>query len=588
VTAQDWQWNTKGRVIAVSDIHGAYDEFISLLKGTQLIDEAGHWHGETNHLVIVGDVLDRGAASRDVLALIMRLEKEAEQSGGKVHLVLGNHEIMNLVGDLRYVAVEEYARYVDEESPADREEEFQRFQKLEKNGDLPGGAMLAQFEQMHPPGFFGHSKLFSREGDFGKWLLKRPVIIKINESIFVHGGLSQAMQGKSANEINRLHHDMLLDYVAGREYFVNKGILGAATNFFEQPHLIKNTLEAGRAEKAISPEDLETTKSLFAAYRSEIFADDSPTWYRGNVGCSDAIEQDRLQVLLESLGAKRLVIGHSPTPSRSIESRFNGMLIKIDTGMLKSRYRGQASAIVISGDKIVPYYAEQPAKNSIITQSHGMGAMTDPDLEQALRMAPISKSYSGQDKFTRLTIDYEGTQIEALFIAAKSKKRGKVNLPGAAAYRLDRHLGIDMTPVTVQRNVNGDNGTVTLNLEKLIDDDQRLARQLGDAWCPLKDQFNMMYMFDTLVHNKGRKRTEMRYITNDMKLLLTDNEKTLGTQRSVPRYLKSAPVLIPVNLKKQLQALNESSLETLLGDVLDEKRRKAILSRRDLLLKTSN
>jgi len=101
VTAKDWQWKTTGRVIAMSDIHGALDDFVTVLKGVQLIDDARNWTGGIDHLVIVGDVLDRGAASRDVLALIMRLESEAEQAGGMVHLVLGNHEIMNLVGDLR-------------------------------------------------------------------------------------------------------------------------------------------------------------------------------------------------------------------------------------------------------------------------------------------------------------------------------------------------------------------------------------------------------------------------------------------------------------------------------------------------------
>ena len=65
VTANNAQWNTEGRVIAVSDIHGAFDEFMTLLTGAQLINDDGHWTGNTDHLVIVGDVLDRGAASRE-------------------------------------------------------------------------------------------------------------------------------------------------------------------------------------------------------------------------------------------------------------------------------------------------------------------------------------------------------------------------------------------------------------------------------------------------------------------------------------------------------------------------------------------
>ncbi len=103
VYADQWRWNNVERVVAIADIHGAYDEFVHLLKATELIDEELRWTGARTHLVIVGDVLDRGAGSRGALELIIRLEQEAAGTDGRVHLVLGNHEIMNLVGDLAYM-----------------------------------------------------------------------------------------------------------------------------------------------------------------------------------------------------------------------------------------------------------------------------------------------------------------------------------------------------------------------------------------------------------------------------------------------------------------------------------------------------
>ena len=79
----------------------------------------------------------------------------------------------------------------------------------------------------------------------------------------------------------------------------------------------------------------------------------------------------------------------------------------------------------------------------------------------------------------------------------------------------------------------------------------------------------------------------MRYVSNDLKLMLSENGNTLGTSRRAPSYLKSVPVSISADLKSQLQAMNLQMLEELLGDVLDAKRRKAILARRDMLLERS-
>ena len=595
VTANNAQWNTAGRVIAVSDIHGAFDEFVTLLAGTQLIDDDGHWTGNSDHLVIVGDVLDRGAASRDVLEMIMRLETEAKQAGGMVHMVLGNHEIMNLVGDLRYVAVAEYARYTDVEDPKHRSAGLQKFKSLQSNKQISAAVVLEEFKHLHPPGFFGHSRLFSAEGALGKWLLTRPVIIKVNDSVFVHGGLSPSMLGKSPDEINHLHHKALKEFVSSREYFVTKGILGAATNFFDQADLIKPLLEAKDAQETVSQKDLETAKRLINAYRSDIFDSNSPTWYRGNIGCSTAIEQSRLRLLLQNLDARRLVVGHTPTSSRTIESRFNGMLIRVDTGILNSHYHGQPSATIIQGDKVTAYYPYNPTDESISTQARRVGPrpgninLTDMELERVLSTAAIISNIEIEgDDSTLVTIDYDGHAIEARFTVGRSKKRSAAVLPEVAAYRLDRHLGLEMIPVAVARNVDGESGVIRLITDKLIDEDQRMARQLGgSAWCSLKDQFNMMYMFDILLHNKGRQRNAMRYTLNDMRLILTNNENALGVERGAPRYLKSMIVAVPDLLKSQLQQIDARILEDMLADVLDSKRRKAILSRRNLLLKQS-
>ncbi len=90
-------------VVAIGDVHGDFDDFVTILQKAGLIDEQHHWTGGKTTFVQVGDLLDRGPKPRDVMDLMMSLEKEAPKAGGRIVGLLGNHEMMNIMGDLRYV-----------------------------------------------------------------------------------------------------------------------------------------------------------------------------------------------------------------------------------------------------------------------------------------------------------------------------------------------------------------------------------------------------------------------------------------------------------------------------------------------------
>ena len=91
--------STSERVVAIGDVHGAYEEFTGILRMAGLLDQRDRWSGGRAHLVQTGDVLDRGADSRKVIDLLRRLEREAAGAGGAVHALLGNHEFTRQVGD---------------------------------------------------------------------------------------------------------------------------------------------------------------------------------------------------------------------------------------------------------------------------------------------------------------------------------------------------------------------------------------------------------------------------------------------------------------------------------------------------------
>ena len=214
-TAEQYTWADVPRIVAVSDPHGAFDAMVGTLENAEVIDSDRDWPGGDTHLVITGDLTDRGADSRKVMDLVMHLEEQAIAAGGMVHLLLGNHEVMNLVGDLRYVAPGEYAAFAEDESDEERERWFRIFIAQQLNiGEPDEEALRAEFNKERPPGFFGHRQAFSSEGKYGKWLMDKPLMIVVNGNAFVHGGLPPLVAELGLDGLNEILGSQVSEYVA--------------------------------------------------------------------------------------------------------------------------------------------------------------------------------------------------------------------------------------------------------------------------------------------------------------------------------------------------------------------------------------
>ncbi len=149
------------KFVAISDIHGQYDLFQVLMKEHKIIDEDDNWIYGDGHLVIVGDVFDRGDQVTETLWALYKLEKQAKAAGGKVHVLLGNHELMILHGDIRYI----HPKY--------------RF----------------------TTGSFGieYPKLYDENTVLGRWLRSKNISTVINGIGFVHGGFSKSVIDKESS-----------------------------------------------------------------------------------------------------------------------------------------------------------------------------------------------------------------------------------------------------------------------------------------------------------------------------------------------------------------------------------------------------
>jgi len=145
-------WGKPKRALVISDIEGNFAALRKLLVANKVIDENFNWTFGEGHLLFIGDFVDRGKQQTEVLWLIYSLEDKAKAAGGYVHYVLGNHEIMNLSGDLRYLD--------------------------------PKYFKAAQLMNQH------YVELLGDKTELGRWLRTKNVAEKIGDILYVHGGIS--------------------------------------------------------------------------------------------------------------------------------------------------------------------------------------------------------------------------------------------------------------------------------------------------------------------------------------------------------------------------------------------------------------
>lgn len=575
--AEPFRFDNEHGIVALSDIHGAYGAFVRALREAKVIDESDHWQAGARQLVITGDLTDRGPDSRAAMDLLMRLEEEAAEAGGRVHVLLGNHEVMNLVGDLRYVSAGEYAAFADDETEAERATWRQRFVERAASG-ASTETLVAQFERAHPPGFFAHRRAFRPDGRYGAWLLGKPFVIVVGDTAFVHGGLSPAVGQRGLEGINGPLGRELRDYVNALATLTDAGILlpGDPRHTHRQ---IVNALPADAGRSAA------VTGAIATILRDEepsVHDPDGPVWYRGHAGCPALLEAGRLDTALAGVGAGRIVIGHTPTANRRVVGRLDARIVEIDTGMLTSYYRGSAHALLLGpgAPAVVDETGARPAIDAD-PRPDSAGALALDDVLRLLAEGRVELGERGVDGSVAARVSEGGTQLAARFHPGRSRRADNE----LAAWHLDRLLGVGLVPPTVVREVDGKDGALQLVPDNALNEAERAQVQAGGAaWCPLPQQWAAMYVFDTLIGKERRAQQEILYDRENFKLFVSGHADAFGTGRGLPRYLEGAELDVTTAWRDALATLTEDSLDAAVGEWLGRRQQRALLRRRDELV----
>jgi hypothetical protein len=242
------------RIMAISDIHGEFDPLVDFLRTAGVVDDALRWTWGDGHLVIDGDTFDRGDKVTECLWLFYRLEQEARAAGGRAHFLLGNHETMVLRRDLRYVN----SKYRDGIVRRTR----------------------IYYDELHGP-----------DMELGRWLRTRHTVVKVNDVLFVHGGMPPDLveRGMSLTQIN----------------------------------------DMARANLDLRSYEVAFRDSIKAFYGH---TPSGPFWYRGYHRAQEnrypQATDEEIDATLAAYGASAIVVGH--TEIDQIESLYGGRVYGID------------------------------------------------------------------------------------------------------------------------------------------------------------------------------------------------------------------------------------------------------------------
>lgn len=259
-----------------SDLHGQYDLSIELLQNNKIIDSDTNWNFGNGHLVIVGDIFDRGPKVNELLWLVYKLEQQAIAQGGRVHYLLGNHEYMILHGDRRYL----HDNYILTEKVLEKE----------------------------------YQELYDTNTVLGRWLRSKNTIVRINNKVFVHGGVS-----KKFIEQNDFSLEIIND-------------------------IMRKSID--RKKKEMKETDFYKT----------YYGKKSLIWYRGYF--NDDLKDEEIDEILELVHTDHVVVGHCS--QKTVVKLYDGKIYGVDSSIKKGEY---GEMIFINGNKFTRKTLEGKTKD---------------------------------------------------------------------------------------------------------------------------------------------------------------------------------------------------------------------------------
>lgn len=568
-------WTGVDRVVAVADLHGDYDRFVFILTqpGVGVLDAELHWVAGKTHLVQLGDIMDRGPDARKIFDLLIRLEKEAAAVGGMVHVLIGNHEEMNITGISldypNYVTVKQFVDFLPESYRKTKEAEYlktlspgERKTAEESGLDVATNENLASFWReilVRRDPEARKSYVLGFNDAYGDWLLQKNVIIKINDVIFVHGGVSEAFSKWPLREINT--------------------VMRTELEFFQ-----------GR---------MRDPQQFRHPFKPRIVYDpDSPLWYRGLAKGSEESARSGVDRILANLGARAMVIGHnffrfdsgsSPIIEKKNVARFQDRIWIMDTGISGS-YGGIPSALIYDKGEFRVWGETEEVAARTAVKLPPPKVLSTKEMEDFLRTASVvgrGPGPGGRTDAWRLTLEAGGEVRTALFKYIDRRRPDpladsyKYEL---AAYALDKYLALGYVPPIVEYRVDEIPGALQIFVGNTISEADRKEKNL-----PPKDPAAFekavadLLVFQNLVYDDCQNERDTLISRDDGKIYRVDfSEAFVPKKDDVPHCgIRKCSRL----LYRKLLAWDDKVVADYLGRYLNEEEIRALNARRELVVR---
>jgi Calcineurin-like phosphoesterase len=565
-------WTGVDRIVAVADLHGDYDKFVFILSSptVRILDEELHWMAGRTHLVQLGDIMDRGNDAKKILDLLIRLEKEAAEVGGMVHTLLGNHEEMNITGIALdypgYVTVPQFVDFLPDDFRKARMADFlnslppdQRKQAEENGSDLAAHPALVDFWRRLLLNNSDARAAYVRgfNDAYGDWLIKQNAVIKIDDVVFVHGGINEAFSKWPLREINTLMRTEL----------------GYFQGWMRSPQI---------SQRPFKPK--------------LVYNSDGPLWYRG-LAEGKASAQKAIDKILANLGARAIVVGHtvrpnsgsSPVIDRKLVSMFQDKVWVMDTGISGS-YGGIPSALIYDhGQFDIWGETEEVAARSTV-KPPVPPPLPRKEMEQFLRTAPVAGRAPGPGGRTdawRLTLDASEGVRSALF--KYIDRRRPDPLPDSfryelAAYSLDKYLDLGFVPPIVEYNFEDIPGALQIFVMNAISEASRKEKDIRPKDPEAFERAMAdLRVFENLVYDDCRNEKDTLISQDDGKVYRVDFSEAFDPKKDTFGHceIRRCSKL----LYKKLLGWDDKVVADYLGRYLNEEEIQGLNARREIIIR---
>lgn len=572
---KQYVWEGIERVIAVGDIHGDYDNFVKILKKAGLVDDTLKWSGGKTHLVQTGDVMDRGDDPKDVFDLIKRLESEAMEAGGRVHMLIGNHEEMNITGIVfrnpAYVSPKQFASFLPDNFREKKEDEFlrkiQRPSSSEDDMDpsFRDTYLATKWKELMSDKKVQALYVNNFNSEYGQWIIEHDVVIKINGVLFSHGGISERYADWPLERINKVMREELDEF----RFAYKRGI-----------------------SPRIKPQIL--------------YFPDSPLWNRDLALKNENTYGPIVDKILRNFDATHMVIAHTPPgspvipegPSEEItfRSRFDQKIWMIDTGISDFYYGILSYWQLENGKPEMNEWRDEEVETqeSFETSELSFEDQSREDVEDYLLNAEVVNinegAVPGRTAAWRINLDDGIYKRGAMFKVVDATR--PTRLPDSykyelAAYALDKLLDFRKIPPTVERTIDGTKGSLQIRVENCIglDEVQRNKIEPPDPQA-FSDDLEEINVFENLVYNERERLDDLLVHKDTWKIYRVDFSEAFSL----------APSLIPgqeitrcsKKLFKNLQKISDEEIKDNLEMYLNQEEIDALIRRKSLILKTLN